>query len=341
MKYTHFIILLAIPMLLIMSGCERKVVNEAADDQSAQAVACFTCHSDNDFALVAAQQYYEISLHATGETWERNHLNNSFYGACERCHTNEGFVARHTGGNTDNVDHFSNIDCFTCHEPHSTGTLGLRVESAVALENGDLYDYANSNICADCHQSRQDVDTYVTNGVSLNSRWGPHHSNQADMLAGTNAYEYAGETYGNSPHTNLADNGCLDCHMARSYYLTGGHSFVMEDTADHQNIYGCHECHDATLTDFDYEDKQTEIQALLDQLETLLVAANLLDDGEPVDRTVATADSAGAVYNWLFVLEDQSLGVHNYDYAKALLESAIDYLNPPTGKGNPTIIAAH
>ena len=71
-------------------------------------------------------------------------------------------------------------------------------------------------------------------------------------------------------------------------------------------------------------------------LEDLLFAANLLEwvdeDGEMVllpteDRVIMTADSVGALFNYMFVREDQSKGIHNLSYTKDLLESSIDFMS--------------
>lgn len=306
------------------------------------AASCFTCHSDDPNtlggALLAARAQYDQSAHGTGETYNENRLGGGST-TCERCHTHEGFVARVTGVPAVG-DRFTRIGCFTCHQPHTTGTLELRVENAVTLANGTSFDKGNADICASCHQSRRNAATYVTNNVSLTTHWGPHGSPQSDMLLGTNAYEYDGYEYDNSAHTNVTGRGCLNCHMAGSAQGTGGHAFYMaNEEAGFDNTGGCNTalCHDGDVEDFDYDGKQTEVAGLMSELETLLINAGLLtviDEGgdpvpEPTDGMVVTnADSSGALYNYLFVKNDHSLGVHNTAYAVGLLQSAIDYLSP-------------
>jgi len=53
------------------------------------------------------------------------------------------------------------------------------------------------------------------------------------------------------------------------------------------------------------------------------------------DLVVSKADSAGAVYNWEFVKEERSGGVHNTNYAVGLLQSSINYIT----EGNPNGVA--
>ena len=340
--------------LIFTTGCERKVINELAENLANDATPCFTCHSDQNFALVSAEEQWKDSKHASGENIDRNHYNSSFYGACEQCHTSEGFL-RVVAGEEVESEHFTAIGCFTCHQPHSKGSLELRVTSAATLLNSAVYDKGSSNTCAPCHQSRVNVDTYVVDNASLSLRWGPHHSNHSDMLLGTNAYEYANYEYDNSPHTNVTIDGCVDCHMSASGdYTLGGHSFGMYDEEkDHENKTGCNtsNCHDGDVDEFDLaadddfdwdgteEGVQAEVQGLLDSLEHILETAGLLEDEHPLSVTVATADSAGAVFNWLFVHEDRSLGIHNTEYAVGLLQSSINYMIHGDPEGAPQGVA--
>jgi len=256
-------------------------------------------------------------------------------------------------------NYFSSFACFTCHQPHSNGNFQLRVRNAVVLEDGTLFDRGPANTCATCHHSRSDVSEEVVDDVELDSHYGPHHSNQADMIIGTNAYEYDGYQYTNSAHA-LAPEACVHCHMSASLHESvGGHSWNMRNEEhDWENIIGCNaaECHDGEITTLDTEAEddfdgdgetegiQTEIHGLLEELTELLLAANLIEEeieeGDtayaPVEeRVVSTADSAGAVYNWAFVEEDRSDGVHNTNYTVGLLKSSINFLETGDPNGAP------
>ncbi len=61
------------------------------------------------------------------------------------------------------------------------------------------------------------------------------------------------------------------------------------------------------------------------EVEELLEAKGLLHDGHPVVGKYPEAEE-GALWNWLVVEEDGSLGVHNSAYTKALLQSALEAL---------------
>lgn len=343
--------LAAVLLLALLAGCEREVIVEQVT--GFELSSCFTCHSDQDMDLVQAREQFEYSIHGSGENVDRNRLYQASYQGCEKCHTSEGFVAAVTGIPADG-DAFTPISCFTCHAPHTEGNLSLRVNDAVNLADGTVFDRGKANLCASCHQSRRNVTTTVVDGVTLNSHWGPHYSNQADMLIGENSYEYANYTYTKSAHAAVADDGCVMCHMGDSRHPSiAGHSWNMRnEDRDFEAIAGCNVsgCHQVTpITDLDrtadgdydwdgtVEGIQSEVHGLLDSLHVVLEAANLLDaEGHPVSRSVATADSAGAVYNFLFVEEDRSVGVHNTDYAVGLLRSSINFIV----HGNPNGMVA-
>ncbi len=344
MNHVNRILLFLGMAALLTWGCDREITGDAYVASNAS-INCFQCHSDQDQALAQAEKQYENSVHGAGENSNRNRLYDEGYASCERCHTSEGFIARLAGGSATG-DNFTAIKCFTCHAPHTNGNLTLRVQTSVSLADGTVFDRGPANLCASCHQSRRDVNTYVVDDVELSEHWGPHHSNQSDMIIGENAYEFAGYSYTKSAHS-LAPKGCVHCHMSASLHESvGGHSWNMRnEEREFENISGCNvpACHDGTVStldrlaedDFDGDGDtlgiQDEIHGLLDSLQGLLIDAGLLeevdDEVHPVDELVVSdADSAGALYNWLFVEEDRSMGVHNTDYAVGLLKSSINFL---------------
>jgi hypothetical protein len=355
MNHLKIMILFFVAITVISVGCERNITGDVKHFEEDASISCLECHSDGSGPNQGILSQFEYSVHGSGNNTNRNRLSNTRYSSCERCHTSEGFIAEASGIPADG-DHFTSFDCFTCHEPHSNGDFRVRILEPVILENGAIYDRQNSNTCATCHRSRRDVNEYVYDGVELSGHWGPHHSNQADMLIGENAYEYVGYTnYGGSWHESGVIKGCPSCHMSASAHESiGGHSWNMKnEERGFENITGCNVegCHSAdpvssvdreNVADFNgdgtIEGIQTELHHLLDSLGNLLESAGLVDsDHHPVeDRVVSTADSAGALYNFLFVEEDRSVGVHNTDYAVALLKSSINFLNTGNPNGAPT-----
>jgi hypothetical protein len=323
--------------LLALAACDRKITRV---EQVAQPTACFNCHGDTVTTIVAAQQQWENSRHASGM------LVNEFDPPCSGCHTGNGFIARTMDQANNRIGSFpavgtypnpETIHCFACHAPHTNGNLDLRWTQTTILEDSTSYDLHKGNTCGACHRSRRSVNTYVRKAnhrTNVNStHWGPHDNPQADMLLGSNGYEYANFTYEQTEfHRTLTENGCLDCHMkTTSNNVVGGHSFNMEAELDGetiQNTAACEACHES-VDDFNIDGVQDEVVAMAANLKTLLQNANLLDaDGAPVVHTVGQ-DSAGALWNYLMVESDRSEGVHNANYIKGLLQSSIDFLSPP------------
>lgn len=156
------------------------------------------------------------------------------------------------------------------------------------------------------------------------------------MLIGSNGYEYPAYTYNRSTHRDATEDGCVDCHMKRatSNNVVGGHSFNMRgiirteagDEEEIVNVAACADCH-GDVPDFNIGNVQSDIDALAEELATILQGAGLWTGSAPASVTTS-ADSAGAVWNLLMIEEDRSHGVHNPKYAMGLLESAIQFLEP-------------
>lgn len=331
----------ALLALMLTAGCERKVTNEVANDPNpAGSAACMTCHTDNDLFLAAAQAQWENSKHGIGETSVINA--NIGDGNCERCHTGEGFLA-YLGVQPSDSSHYSGIGCFTCHAPHTSGSLGVRTVEPYTLMTGETFDKGVSNLCVNCHHSRRNVNTYVADSVRLSTHYGPHYSVQGDVLIGTGGYEYADYTYRNSPHGTVTVDGCIDCHMSPSIgNFLGGHTWKMEaETVEGEmkNTVGCNtvNCHNAALEEtFNYDGYVDSVEVLWEQLGEELFARGLLQMEEdsslvPKDRLIIKSkDTTGAVFNYMLVHEDGSEGVHNSKYVIDLLQSSLNFITTGT-----------
>jgi hypothetical protein len=325
---------------------------------------CTDCHgSETKYPLRGARSQYLTSGHRT--------IGNASYSNsddCQGCHTHEGFIERVKTGRVDVkkfVRYPSEIGCFTCHAPHDTGDFSLRKTSAVTLANGAKFDRGNGNLCANCHQARRTPKDEVKPRNIPTESWGAHHGPQADMLSGTNAYEYPGKKYTSSAHAALPQATCVSCHMtlpSGRYSLApsiGGHSFNVEGEVHEQPKLnnagclnsGCHrEMNQAKGTRFfdrkapaDYdgngkiETVQQEVQGLYERLINdkgggLLQALKppLYDaKGKFIEnnKTQYPVEIVGALYNYKFVQEDRSKGIHNTAYAVQLLMDSIKALD--------------
>jgi hypothetical protein len=111
----------------------------------------------------------------------------------------------------------------------------------------------------------------------------------------------------------------------------GGHTLKMTyqfHGADEDYTAGCTLCHE-DIEDFDYDGLQTEVTELLDSLHSVLMGMGILDADGLVDNTPLTVSSemVGYIFNYLFVEEDLSHGVHNPKYSVALLTNTLEALS--------------
>lgn len=300
--------------------------------------SCTQCHN-NDGVLEGKILQASVSQHQMGTSFERNSEE------CAVCHTSQGFIERVATGELATASIVSNpipVGCTTCHtihENYDTTDYALRVTEAVTLDmNGVTIDLGSANVCATCHQPRTPsptVDLASTELITItNSRWGPHHGTQAAMIAGTAAYEVAGSVSYPSSSAHIGA-GCNSCHMAEAYgSQAGGHTFSMTyEYHGSEAIWtaGCTQCHsgiDDGSPDFD--ETMDEVEGLVATLKSSLEAAGILSASTGLVNTSSsspisiTVDQAAALYNYLYVMEDRSMGIHNPTYAKALLQNSIE-----------------
>ena len=262
---------------------------------------------------------------------------------------------------------YTAITCATCHDSHdATNPHQLRAGPNITLGDGTSVTNAGSGgFCMNCHQSRNGS---VSNSIvkyplgqqtwAGGSSFGPHDNPAADMLEGVNGWTY-GQVIPSSAHRFAVTNTCVTCHMQTvaptdpAFLLAGGHTFkIMNDDAGISLVGACRQCHGPSLTSFDYpvqdyngdgiiEGVQTEVQKLLNKLTTLMPNSTYRADGQYVaDGLVKSSISAKtnwpskflkAGYNFQFVNNDLSKGVHNAPYAVGLLKASIGDL---TGDAN-------
>jgi hypothetical protein len=273
------------------------------------------------------------STHATGGNYERNAKD------CAPCHTSQGFLEIIQTGMMETDVAISNPNppnCYTCHNIHDTYTTddwSFTTSDPVEFWiNNEVSDQGKANVCITCHQTRIPdplPDPNASGTVTVSSPyWGPHHGPQGPMFAGTAGYE-VGSGYTNSNHTTMIDNSCVDCHMAEAYGTQAGGHVMAASYAYHGSTSvltaGCTDCHtDASALETKIENTKLEIAALADSLGNQLIADGLLDgSSHRIIPGTYSNDQAGAVYNYLFVVEDRSNGMHNYKYAKKLLQNSL------------------
>lgn len=357
-----FVLTLAVAVLLLsVAGCERKIVGDVQVDETVSD-QCFNCHNGQ---LDAIQGEWANSVHASGENVDYTSRDGSDCVRCHNQEGFLTWIA--TGTLAPSTGNSKAIGCFACHNPHENGDLRLRVTAATTMVTGAVYDVGVSNICARCHQSRETPAVIVDPYTITSSRFGPHHGPQGDLLISTAGYEgLPGYSKTETLHRDVLknpfdpteDGGCTGCHMnyanTHAGYNVGGHSWNMLDEEGNSlaatcKTSGCHDAGALAFTNptsgepFDYiltvgaadwdndgivEGYQTEMEGMLDSLRTLLDLQNIYNPSTGLAVTgTYPAHLAGAYWNYILIEEDRSLGIHNWEYNKSLIEASIAYVS--------------
>lgn len=295
---------------------------------------CAVCHDNSEEVEIKIAQWGG-SKHAIGGTNFENAA------GCAPCHTSQGFkeaLANDTTACVAAIENPANINCYTCHKVHDTYSEAdwelRKTDANTFWLTGDVVDLGAGNLCVRCHQPRisyQIPDVTNPEGIYTvgSTRWGPHHGPQGTTLNGL-AYYKVGSDYMNSMHTSIED-GCVGCHMASPVgYNSGGHTFKVFDEEEGLNTAGCIDCHTASEANDAVESLQAEIQTSLDSLGVLLVAAGIYNPAG-TSGTAVKGDYpnkvAGAYWNFISIIEDKSMGVHNPKFVRKILSNTITSLN--------------
>lgn len=299
---------------------------------------CGQCHDSEPYHTKNSE--WNLSRHAVTTRYPTGSERRS---ACVGCHSGVGFIDRIDGlAEGDRRVEYEAIVCATCHDPHDAANPHqLRKVDGVTLMNGhEVTQGGNGRICMNCHIARQSGEEYA---ASYHSRFGPHYGPQTDMLAGANAIEY-GRHMPSSAHLFAVKDTCATCHMQEvdgaspAKGLAGGHTFkphwdggTPTDKSDDIHLtQACVDCHgqiasfDFPRQDFDrdgtIEGVQTEVRGLLHDLAMYLPPLN--DPAVTVTSSYTPAQLKAA-YNYLFVEEDKSYGIHNLSYTVNLLNASL------------------
>ena len=295
---------------------------------------CNQCHDDAKYHPYGTE--WLNSVHAVTTTDPAGNA------TCVGCHTAYGFIGRIEGATTTNTA-YAPINCQTCHEPHgitipTNSVHQIRTMAAVTLMDGTVVTNAGEGLlCMQCHHSRLAASS-ITPATKGSSHFGPHEGPQADMLEGVNGFTY-GLAIPSSAHAGAVTNTCVACHMQNiastdpAFLHAGGHTF--ENSYNGEALVGaCQPCH-GSITSFDFpvedfngsgvpQGVQTQVQSLLNELALLLPGGTTnVENNSITPASNWTTPQLEAGYNWMFVNNDGSLGVHNTAYAVGLLQASI------------------
>jgi hypothetical protein len=243
-------------------------------------------------------------------------------------------------------DSLQPIVCVTCHDPHADDNHSqLRSVADVYLvtANGEspvISEGGSGKLCMQCHHARKAPESQIENGYD---HFGPHANPQADMMAGKSAYHGVADPvfqWADPSHLHV-QNSCKTCHLNTAEYTSEenpavtGHTFL-------PTVQACQNCHGTisgfddikSLEDFDrdgtIEGIQSEVSGLLELLIEALVSSGLDTTGGLAealgDTNRSTILQREAGYNWAFVTDDKSLGIHNPDYTIQILQQSIHHL---------------
>lgn len=304
---------------------------------------CQRCH--NDAQKVPAKQFQWASTdHAIGPSLAAARGKSN----CARCHSGNGFITQTVKGKPKaDIDtlNMNNVNCRACHKVHTNfdstdWALTTIAKVGVTVKTANMSDTINmgkANLCINCHQAYVSniVDTAKTDSVKVTNRFAPHFGMQASMLTGRGGCESICST-ATKPADSInavakLTNGCLECHVSK---LDGKSHFFKPSKAA---VAAAAASVNATAT-FNADTIRAKIDTLMVEVRDSLINRNILKKDTTAQIRVAMVPTAtgtmfpkkiaGACWNYLYVAEDLSHGVHNYQYALWLLQGSRAALKP-------------
>ena len=157
-------------------------------------------------------------------------------------------------------------------------------------------------------------DVPTTHVYISSTHAGPHHGPQANMFAGASA---AGGITGSAFTAHAA--GCTGCHMGSD----ANHSFMPQEET-------CTACHTSGVPEDDMDAVYDRLVALAVELEAVhaIHIDSEWEDGDPlfgyVHPVLASIPRAQfeAFWNFMYMVEDRSLSVHNPTFYSDMLDAA-------------------
>jgi len=211
---------------------------------------------------------------------------------------------------TQNTDMWTEVACIACHNPHKPDDI--------SYFNSATKDYevmsSSEELCGQCHGTLRFPDT---DHLSYNIQQGTGAIGVADAAT-------------------MPGIKCVDCHMHSGEEDTksamfGGHSwevFITEDGGTVNASCSSSNCHPS----MDVNSAMTTVNAFKDEFANLDSIANV-KVADAVTFLEGSSDATklqmleDAQFNLAFAEGDESGGVHNHNYTKAILNNVIEKAN--------------
>lgn len=348
---------------IYVAGEDGKDGVDGVDGVDGSAASCIACHASTHTGPIT--DAWMVSGHGSGGSWARgtstscaqchnnegylDYLSGNFFKTDE-----DGDLIEDVNGdpipsvNPDGYLVSNPVSCTGCHSSHRSfdfetdgNDYAVRNIDPVKLDLDPtiVIDFSNdadalglSNACITCHQPRTSypIPSGTADVTITSQRYGPHHSPQATVLQGVLGANIAGSTgypgVGTAAHRTGAS--CTSCHMAPSDEASeGGHTWI-------PTLNSCTTCH-SSMTEIPAA--IANFEADFQTLHNLLLAAGYINEDGYVQGAnggnasgsnplVVPVAHAQAIWNYKTLYEDQSHGIHNPGYSRALLANSIEAL---------------
>jgi hypothetical protein len=265
--------------------------------------------------------------------------------SCLECHSADYMIMEEADKWSDTSVPKFGVTCQACHTPHSEGPT----KSTWNEERDPQLILPQTQLCNKCHNSEIPVDSTFAPGQEV------HHP-MREMMAGYGAIDV--------PQISSVHEGkCVQCHMVPTGYENSGaagtsanHVFaiITPEEASEQTTTtsagvknmpysSCSTCHGkagdplATYLQDTIVDRQAFIHLMVDKIHDELVAGadrmgyTSTDLDELYGEISAVAEPSKSETEWLkswtnmeMVMQEGSWGIHNWAYANAIVNKALD-----------------
>ncbi len=307
----------------IKTGDKTKIL---AFPNNVSALVCGRCHKTSHSPQLQdwdKSLHREIEGHVAGYFRDEKNVD-----TCGPCHSGDYRLAMTLGRPTPKGKEIQfSQTCAVCHDPHGkTGNDPIPQEGHDAQLRMSTVSQSvdQPNLCGQCHHRRTDDTPEKTSRP-------PHHSPQFSFLLGEGGVTDSTESIRTSH--SMVPGQCVHCHMSGKPYESEekpamtGHLF-------RPDVRACATCH-GDQGETMKTALQTTIKSSLAALKARLDkygAWEYVSNGGPQDQSTLPQGLKEARFNYYYITNEGSFGIHNAKYARKLIEVAnakLDALGVP------------